>query len=882
MGKEFPTHIPEFRYVSIAHGQKAPIVANWQKSPHGWDKVVKIGRRYLGKDVGAIGLVLGVKSGGIVAVDCDGVLAEQYLGRLNLPPTLTVSSGKQGHWARFYRVPETYWEKAKTRMFPTDGEKIIDRSGSKCGDHFELRWNGQSIVMGLHPEGRQYQVLETVESFEAIPELPEPLLTYLVEGYTPPPALVAPEPRKSPPRLKLMNGVDIRIDAYLAEVTPDPKQVLIDCINTEYRAWIADGIPEGMRNDCAHKIACDLIGTARALQDHWGVVTDPYGVYMDYCARCAPPFGSDNPKEPDSTWRSAERSNPTPCLELEKIRNCLYHHLRRLVEAKSPAPRPKAPSPSPEPAEVGSGKPTKGAKDKKETLTTDELYEQLKEQLRQIYHAHRRDQARVMFELEGVRRDWKLQMKTVELIYESVTRAEERKFTIVSAAELDKEPTLEDIWIVPELFRKGVAGFLFGAGGTGKTRLSYQLAAGIAKGQKGILGRYNALRPHKVLFIQIDEAEVDTRLTFATHKELCVDGLDVLMGDILAQDLDYLEQLIVENGYEMVFIDSYTILQRGTGVEEKDTKYGMTAAELNRIANRTGANICFLHHTNKAGEHRGTTAIRDNVSYVIEFRRPNPEIDGVQMAQNKNLRILDHGSIKDRMGVNVKDVYAFDDDGLLKYVSSYEAFAAESEPRPQNARACVRAWFNLNPTAQVSAKVLQEIDPALAEFSRNTLTQALRYWYFQGVLARTEGEGGEFVYHLQGEPVAENPEPYLTIDEAYGAEESVEEPDDGFVPGSTLPDSTKYYGPQVGQRVRMSSREWVAGNYFAAHLARQDYPWGQWVTVVDVKFNRKSKTWVTTVEDDNGKQYRTDFIGMFDRSTYGDSKTAPEADDLGG
>lgn len=861
----FPTVIPQFRYVSIELGRKAPIGNNWQKNPHAWDKVVKPGCKFLGKKVGAVGLVLGKPSGGIVALDCDGEAADRFLEKLNLPPTLMVSSGKPGHWARFYRVPEKYWERCQTRLFPTDGEQIIPRTGTKCSEHFELRWNGQSIVIGQHPEGRQYQTLESVDSFEQIPELPEPLLSWLLDGYTPP-LKQEPKPERTPPKIKLLKGTDIGISNFLAQVNPDPQEVLLRCLSVEHRDWVTSGVSQGTRNNSAAALARDLIGTAKVLAEEWGISSDPRALFDQFCRRCSPPLGSDNAKEPDQVWRSAERDNPSACLDVDKMRNCLYSYLREL--AGVPKAPPRKPSPSPEPVEVG-GAPKKAAQ-----LTSDELYEQLKEQLRQIYHKHRRDNARVMFELEGVRREWRLQMKTVETIYDSVCRAEERRFTIVSATELSKEPTLEDIWIVPELFRKGVAGFIFGAGGTGKTRLTYQLAAGIARGDKGILGRYNALRPHKVLYVQVDEAEVDTRLTFSTHHELCVEGLDVLMGDLLAQDLDYLEQLIVEKGYEMVFIDSYTILQRATGIEEKDTKYGLTAAELNRIANRTGANICFLHHTNKAGDLRGTTAIRDNVSYVIEFRRPSPEEDGVKMALNKNLRILDHGSIKDRMGVSVKDVYVFGDDGLLQRLCGYEAFIAESEPRPQNARSCVRAWFEINPNAQVSAKLLQEIDPTLGEMPRNTVTQALRYWYFQGVLARTLGENGEYLYNLQGEPVQANPEAYVTIDEAYGVPQ---EEDEDFVEGRTLADMTQYRGPQEGQRVQLSTQEWVAGNPYAIHLTRENYPWGQWVTIVKVKRGRK--TWVVTFEDDQGNRYKTDCMSVFD---FRSSETAPEADDSGG
>ncbi|EAM49789.1 DUF3987 domain-containing protein [Crocosphaera watsonii] len=104
-----------------------------------------------------IGLRLGTVSGGVLAIDADGDLAEAKLQELSggdLPLTPCWTSGKPGRRQLLYRISPEYWEKIKTVK--------ID-----CGQgqHLEFRWDGCQSVLppSKHPETGQYHWLVSPE-----------------------------------------------------------------------------------------------------------------------------------------------------------------------------------------------------------------------------------------------------------------------------------------------------------------------------------------------------------------------------------------------------------------------------------------------------------------------------------------------------------------------------------------------------------------------------------------------------------------------------------------------------------------------------------------------------------------------------------------------
>ena len=141
------------------NGRKRPIdpatgdlLEGWQNQP-GYDVD---GLAALNGCVKAAGLLLGPPSGGILAVDFDGLPApakfEEIYGRkpTELPPTIGVTSGKPGRGQRFFQVDQDWWPHLRSR-------REWKHNGNTC---LELRWAGcQSVIAGAHPETGSYKWL---------------------------------------------------------------------------------------------------------------------------------------------------------------------------------------------------------------------------------------------------------------------------------------------------------------------------------------------------------------------------------------------------------------------------------------------------------------------------------------------------------------------------------------------------------------------------------------------------------------------------------------------------------------------------------------------------------------------------------------------------
>lgn len=148
------------------------IPADWQLLPvsgkrgylPGWQNGIDreiIKSELSGKATG-IGLILGEKSGGLVAVDEDGLLAMQTAEQLSNginPPTYEFTSGREHRRQRIYRIPQEYWEFIQTRRL-------------SCG--LEFRWNGTQSVLpySLHPithapyiESCSHNIIETAPNW---------------------------------------------------------------------------------------------------------------------------------------------------------------------------------------------------------------------------------------------------------------------------------------------------------------------------------------------------------------------------------------------------------------------------------------------------------------------------------------------------------------------------------------------------------------------------------------------------------------------------------------------------------------------------------------------------------------------------------------------
>lgn len=296
---------PQFRFVPV-NGKKQCIITGWEKGftteetinflINGYDGINKEGKSFHTTFKG-FGLLTGELSGYILAIDCDGNIARQKAEDLGgLPYTPSWTSGKDGCSQRLYLVPPEYRE-IVAKFTKSDANK-----GCTSKQELGIRYNGCYSVMypSEHPETPGYIPINSFES-TPIAELPTWVIEKILEGENKP---------SNPDQLPLkFNQLD----------EPIP---LIQCLSVEYRNLIKSGLGfDCGRNPMGFKIAVDALGCELRLQ-HLGI---PYtGTAKDLLDEF---HGNSDKKEftqkhIETIYKSAQKSNPTPCLSDDKLENC--------------------------------------------------------------------------------------------------------------------------------------------------------------------------------------------------------------------------------------------------------------------------------------------------------------------------------------------------------------------------------------------------------------------------------------------------------------------------------------------------------------------------------------------------------------------------------
>jgi Protein of unknown function (DUF3987)/Bifunctional DNA primase/polymerase, N-terminal len=299
--KAISSQYPQFKFTPVDR-KKRPIVGGWEKGftldetinylTNGHDGTNReTGEKYH-IDFTGFGLITGILSGCIFAIDCDGPtaheLAERYGG---LPKTVSFTSGKKGRAQYLYLVPPEYQKILK------DFTRKVLETGTK-EEQLELRYNSMQSVLppSKHPDTEGYIWTNSIEN-TPIADLPIWVIEQILDEKPEQPKLDFNQPSKQ------------------FEAIP-----LIKCLSREHRDWVASGTSQGGRNSNGAELARDLIGTELQLQ-YLGISYNDSAraLFDDYCDRCNP---SLKDKERETIWNSAIKDNPTPCLSDDKLENC--------------------------------------------------------------------------------------------------------------------------------------------------------------------------------------------------------------------------------------------------------------------------------------------------------------------------------------------------------------------------------------------------------------------------------------------------------------------------------------------------------------------------------------------------------------------------------
>ena len=215
-------------------------------------------------------------------------------------------------------------------------------------------------------------------------------------------------------------------------------------------------------------------------------------------------------------------------------------------------------------------------------------------------------------------RDHKVPVAQMMAAYDAALR-NQPTFDGVRVKDLLTETPERFDWLVAALMPMATTSLLYAEAGTGKTLFVNSIIKAVA-GDRDWNGY--PTKHGKVLYIQTDEPKVNTahNLKEAGFESIPNENLTIYFQWQFSQ-MAKLKETIEKEQPKLVVIDSLTSCNRSSTVEEKNVEYARSLYELRDIAMATGCAIIVLHHENKNGDVRGTTAIKANVSEVWHLKR---------------------------------------------------------------------------------------------------------------------------------------------------------------------------------------------------------------------------------------------------------------------
>ena len=200
------------------------------------------------------------------------------------------------------------------------------------------------------------------------------------------------------------------------------------------------------------------------------------------------------------------------------------------------------------------------------------------------------------------------------------------RYEILTAAHFS-EPQPPIDWTVDGLISAGSVNVVFGEPGAGKTWALFDLALSVAMGEPW-LGMTTTRGPVLIIDEESGKRRLSRRMGEAMRGHDA--GADVpimavsLAGFDLGKPNDYGEiyNLIKSTGARVVIIDALADIMPGRDENAvKDT--APIFLSLRKIAEDTQAAIIVIHHANKTGGYRGSSAIKGAIDLLLSVEKKN-------------------------------------------------------------------------------------------------------------------------------------------------------------------------------------------------------------------------------------------------------------------
>lgn len=363
--------------------------------------------------------------------------------------------------------------------------------------------------------------------------------------------------------------------------------------------------------------------------------------------------------------------------------------------------------------------------------------------LQTIYESHAENASLITFKIQELARDYGRTVTEILGLWAAHKQATLQERTgIKSPEDLCGLPGRE--YLLPGLIQKAAVYVLAGAGGSGKTSFCGALARLVLEGRSiEVKGKHRPVAKGRVLWVSSDTNDVDFRDVLVNAGLMSLDEEGAYAPLWARGALDYwpgfqwtmitaLERRIAKLRPDLVIIDSLASCNRTTGIDENSAAVANPIYDLQQLVLDRPVTFFVLHHLNKGGAIRGSTAIEAACSSVWRMARPSDEQCAANSLDVSTDRIISPGS-KNR-GVDQKLLCRLD---RVRDVFTILEFY---ERTGRSGNTCLdRVVTLIDGSGPHSTASL--CDVIGSEFSRKAIEKALVKATEAGLVRRKKGEG---------------------------------------------------------------------------------------------------------------------------------------------
>ena len=573
-------------------------------------------------DLQAVGLFTGIRGKGIVILDVDKNHQKLLQGWGNtLEGAPQVTSPKKNAAKYIFRVPEDLWGVVK-------GHGLRQEDG---GD-YEILWgpNRQGLLMGAYPGHKRTNTQEghylLKGDLGAIPEAPAWLIAEM----------------KAPPRTS-QNRKDLDFSDRTAD---EIVQIVGDCLSViphkgagSREQWVQVGmaINSALPNDMGLALWASWSAQDPDYSNEWNDADD----HHNPCTEPWYSFKGSGVGLGTLIWL-ADREDPK--------RKRFPEDIAKIVKAAE-------------------------EKQVQEIRTTVLDFDEVVKRAKNILDLDNPAEVNYKLNALALQSGYRDQSAIEKIIVDQL--AYENQKGIFTAEDLMKMDIKRE-YIIPDLLPTPSVVLVYGAGGDGKSMSAWTLAKHISSGTPFVVrGSLVPIKKGPVLILNGDQPLTQVREQLE-EVDYPINSNTKILTDWQLQRYAQFVQLIKDHEPKLVIIDSLIGCSGGKAFDENKSDfatplYWLTRNNGNLFPKTT---ILIIHHANKNGGFRGTSAIRDAVDETWALSKPSEE-EASRIGKFSRLITIEK-SRQGRMGTQL--LMQMQDD--LTFTIADHTPEVESEPTP--------------------------------------------------------------------------------------------------------------------------------------------------------------------------------------------------------